>query len=89
MSAQTVRCDSCDEVTPVSEIYEGYRNKCVTCRGCDTCDGTGVLFTQARHEAFDRYVWQLEKCDTCNRYADDHDAAQVVFNTWEEMNRDE
>jgi hypothetical protein len=48
---------------------------------CTACDG-GVVFTRVPHVAFDRDATQLEKCDTCNVYASDDDAADAVQERW-------
>jgi hypothetical protein len=48
---------------------------------CTACD-EGVVFTQVQHEAFDRDVTQLQRCDTCNVYVTDEDAADAVRVRW-------
>jgi hypothetical protein len=53
------------------------------CSSCEGCDGSGIR-SPAKPSCIipdlDESIWTIvERCDTCQIYGDDHEAASVLF----------
>jgi hypothetical protein len=46
---------------------------------CTECGGRGVYVVQQRHEAFDRMADVIVRCDVCERFETDVEAATYVM----------
>ena len=84
------KCDECNSALVFNEFGDGSSDEsqleevCEECATCQTCDGLGLLLSNNKEN-----IDEIQRCDECQIFTSDSDAQKIVFNWYQQKQKEE